>query len=328
MKLSSVATVALLSGVSLAVPRGCEPPKTMTVYSTIHHTHTENAAAAASSSSSSNQDSRIDSWRGISNSGSSNSNFNSNSNFQANSNYQANSNAVNAALNKGALVNQYDIGSDGRQTVRSCPTGMTNYDCIEAVYDKSGVTVSVHMITITVTTNSKGEVSTATVTKGDRPQVTPMAKLVDINGNSGDQVVTVTTDVTATSTLTSTARDGKKITITKTHTHHTKLIATGKAAPNAKPTHKVHVGKDGRLEFEPKTIKAKAGDVVRFTFYPKNHSVTTCHEHDPCVENNVFDSGYKFTFIKNSTTFIEYPVTDENKPVFFFRYASLSPHLF
>jgi plastocyanin len=222
------------------------------------------------------------------------------------------------------MVTQYNAGNDGSQTVQACPTGQTNYDCMEAVYDHTGSLSTVHVINCAVTKDSNGAATTITVTKTDSPQITPAAKLdVDANGNGdssgSDEIVTDWVDVTTTSTSTSTALNGKKSTITETHTHSTMVIATTGSASNAKPTHKVAVGKDGQMQFQPATVSASAGDVVRFTFFPRNHSVTTCDKTDPCIENNGFDSGTKFTFISNSTTFIDYPVADSASATFFYR---------
>ena len=230
----------------------------------------------------------------------------------------------NASGPSGPMVTQYDAGADGRQTVRACPTGAKNYECIEAIYDKSGVIVTVHVISITITTNEKGESSTKTETRGDKAQITPEAKLsVDSNGDdknragvdAGTPDITLTTEIFVTETKTIA---GKQVVQTIVHTSVRRVqgtAATGTAA-NAKPTHKVKVGRDDK--FEPATLDAKPGDIVRFTFLPRNHSVTTCDAERPCVPNNQFDSGFKYTFIQNSTTFIDYPVGNDTKPLYFF----------
>jgi len=210
----------------------------------------------------------------------------------------------------GALSTKYDTGSDGKQTVRACPTGKDNFDCYVAIYAKSGSVEKAHVVNVAVSKNNKGEVRTVTVTKTDRPTITP-APSAKAGEKAGEKLVT---DVI---TETSTLKGGKKTTITRTKTHSNKLSGTG-SATNSKPTHKVAVGRDNRMEFEPKFIDAKAGDVVRFTFYPKNHSVTTNNLEEPCLENRAFDSGHKFTFIKNSTTSVDYKVANES-PVFFHR---------
>lgn len=48
-------------------------------------------------------------------------------------------------------------------------------------------------------------------------------------------------------------------------------------------THDVQVGPGGKLVYEPAYVHAKAGDVVRFHFNPKNHTVTQSTFDAPCT---------------------------------------------
>jgi plastocyanin len=209
------------------------------------------------------------------------------------------------------MVTAVDKGADGKQTVRACPTGQQNYDCFEAVYGSDGKMITVNVIQITVTVVN-GESITKTITKnGGAPQVTPgpEPKLNIVNGNVvADDVVTKVIDTTVTST-----KNGKTVLLTSTHTTVIRGTGTGSAS-NSKPTHHVKVGANHKMEFDPPTLKAKAGDVIRFNFFPKNHSVTACSAQDPCMENGAFDSGFKHTFIQNSTQAVYYTVENATSP--------------
>lgn len=58
----------------------------------------------------------------------------------------------------------------------------------------------------------------------------------------------------------------------------------------------VAVGKDGGLTYQPDDITASVGDIVRFTFYAKNHTVTQSAFDDPCMKlpnYKGFDSGFR-----------------------------------
>lgn len=45
----------------------------------------------------------------------------------------------------------------------------------------------------------------------------------------------------------------------------------------------VDVGRDGTLAFSPPAVYAAVGDIVTFTFWPKNHSVTQVTFSEPCA---------------------------------------------
>jgi plastocyanin len=93
-------------------------------------------------------------------------------------------------------------------------------------------------------------------------------------------------------------------------------MRTGSASS---PTHHVAVGMDGKMTFEPSFVKAVKGDTVRFRFFPSNHTVTSSDFDTPCKKNGDFDSGFKPTFVKNSTMFTDYQVKDDGKPSWFHR---------
>jgi plastocyanin len=57
--------------------------------------------------------------------------------------------------------------------------------------------------------------------------------------------------------------------------------------------HEVIVGGPGKLKFDPENLDATIGDVVRFTFQQKNHSVTQSTLGSPCSPLSLgFDSGF------------------------------------
>ncbi|EJD54685.1 hypothetical protein AURDEDRAFT_179782 [Auricularia subglabra TFB-10046 SS5] len=45
----------------------------------------------------------------------------------------------------------------------------------------------------------------------------------------------------------------------------------------------VEVGRDGTLAFSPPAVNADVGDIVTFTFWPKNHTVTQVTFSEPCT---------------------------------------------
>ncbi|RDL41156.1 uncharacterized protein BP5553_01135 [Venustampulla echinocandica] len=57
-------------------------------------------------------------------------------------------------------------------------------------------------------------------------------------------------------------------------------------------THQVMVGPAGNLSFEPSTIDATVGDLVKFTFLAINHTLTQSSLSNPCKENGSFDTGF------------------------------------
>jgi plastocyanin len=46
--------------------------------------------------------------------------------------------------------------------------------------------------------------------------------------------------------------------------------------------HKITVGANGQLAYNPPNITAAIGDTVTFEFHPKNHTVTQSSFNDPC----------------------------------------------
>jgi plastocyanin len=46
-------------------------------------------------------------------------------------------------------------------------------------------------------------------------------------------------------------------------------------------THDVSVGKDG-LKMDPDNIQAEVGDIINFSFYPRNHSIAQASYETPC----------------------------------------------
>ncbi|KAI0089411.1 Cupredoxin [Irpex rosettiformis] len=77
-----------------------------------------------------------------------------------------------------------------------------------------------------------------------------------------------------------------------------KALAVGAAlnanASSAPVYHDVSVGgQDGSLVYTPSSVIAKKGDIVRFTFNPKNHSVTQSSFDEPCTKiQGAIDSGF------------------------------------
>ncbi|KAL7268894.1 hypothetical protein RUND412_008463 [Rhizina undulata] len=66
--------------------------------------------------------------------------------------------------------------------------------------------------------------------------------------------------------------------------------ATSSAASGA-VTHVVSVAK-ANFQFTPNTINASIGDIIRFEFYPVNHSVVRMDYNSPCVPYGLVNPGY------------------------------------
>jgi plastocyanin len=208
-------------------------------------------------------------------------------------------------------ITVYDY-QDGIQTIHVCPTGQPNtfgqphsYDCIEATCNVKGDVISVVVINISITIID-GNPTTVTVTKTEAPSLTPSA---------------------LPSTYSSLDTSSTKFPI-GTGTGITYPKGTGTAVYPHEPTHHVSVGKSG-LKFSPPFVHAQTGDTVRFSFFPRNHTVTSSNLDTPCIPNGVFDSGFHPTWFQNSTQYIDYPVTNASESLFFFRYVlySTSPNL-
>jgi len=76
--------------------------------------------------------------------------------------------------------------------------------------------------------------------------------------------------------------------------------------------HEVQVGKDGKLTYWPEKVTAEVGDMVQFTFHPKNHTVTQSDFEHPCLPINQFVSNV--TGIKSG--FMPVAAGAQNLPVF------------
>lgn len=81
---------------------------------------------------------------------------------------------------------------------------------------------------------------------------------------------------------------------------------------------KVTVGADSQLAFSPDNIDALPGEVIRFSFNPKNHSVVQSSFDDPChYLNDGFSSGFIPTEYSPSGVYFDVVVKDK-KPVWFY----------
>lgn len=67
----------------------------------------------------------------------------------------------------------------------------------------------------------------------------------------------------------------------------------------------IKVGVGALNAYDPNNITAEVGDIVTFTFNPKNHTVTQGSFKDPCISNGGFDTGLWvfFFWVPWSTSF-------------------------
>jgi len=76
--------------------------------------------------------------------------------------------------------------------------------------------------------------------------------------------------------------------------------------------HKVDVGKDGKLAYWPEKLTVAPGEMVQFTFFPKNHTVTQSDFDHPCVPISQITPNV--TGIRSG--FMPVAAGDANQPVF------------
>ncbi|KAF8873887.1 hypothetical protein BD779DRAFT_1678998 [Infundibulicybe gibba] len=83
-------------------------------------------------------------------------------------------------------------------------------------------------------------------------------------------------------------------------------------------TYDVRVGPDGQFVFQPEFVKAAAGDVVNFSFLPKNHTVTQSSFERPCSPAaGGINSG--FMPVAAGATSPTFKVTvNDTKPLYFY----------
>ncbi|KIY69999.1 Cupredoxin [Cylindrobasidium torrendii FP15055 ss-10] len=66
----------------------------------------------------------------------------------------------------------------------------------------------------------------------------------------------------------------------------------------------VKVGGPGVLKFDPETVEANVGDVIRFEFHQKNHTVTQSSLASPCL---FMDGGFDSGFVPVADNITEFP---------------------
>ncbi|KAF2874411.1 hypothetical protein BDV95DRAFT_332171 [Massariosphaeria phaeospora] len=101
--------------------------------------------------------------------------------------------------------------------------------------------------------------------------------------------------------------------------------ATPTSSAAAHQTHIVNVGKPVH-KFSPDSIRAEAGDIIEFVFFPPNHSVARAEFKDPCVPYELYDKINKVGFFSgfqiNTEQTVEPPKwrlpINDTKTVFFY----------
>ncbi|KAG9239736.1 hypothetical protein BJ875DRAFT_1523 [Amylocarpus encephaloides] len=229
-----------------------------------------------------------------------------------------------------ASITEYAYGG-GKQTIYVCPPVQSaSYDCTEAVYDSEGKVITVVVINITVKIEY-GEPTSVTITKPEKPTYTPIplpsVYSTVVNSTNVAPYPIPPTSIPSTTSVGYSQKpyyplpSGTGLTsyLTNPPTAYSTVpytTSTGTASPHY-PTHHVHVGQNG-YHFYPPYVKAEPGDTVRFTFYPKNHTVTTCDFEEPCSWNGKYDSGYTPTWYKNSTAYVDFRVRNVSEPLWFY----------
>ncbi|MCJ1404077.1 hypothetical protein MMC11_007302 [Xylographa trunciseda] len=99
------------------------------------------------------------------------------------------------------------------------------------------------------------------------------------------------------------------------------LLSLGLASALAQnTTHRVTVGADGKLAYNPTTVFANTGDLVQFEFYPSNHSVTQSNPNTPCVPLSTgFFSGFIYEANGSATAATTFVLTiNSTQPLYFY----------
>jgi len=93
------------------------------------------------------------------------------------------------------------------------------------------------------------------------------------------------------------------------------------SSPPTKKTHMVQVGPGGEIKYSPDNIQADVGDIVRFQFLTKNHTVTQSSFDNPCTNANTgVDSGFR-PVSPNANATLPMPfdiVVKDDKPIWFY----------
>lgn len=96
----------------------------------------------------------------------------------------------------------------------------------------------------------------------------------------------------------------------------TSLLQT--IAAQSPKSHKVTVGGGGSLSFSPNHLRADPGDIVEFTFFAKNHTLTSSSFGDPCKARGGFDSGFSHFNPQNRSDDKLIYVVQHSDPQWFF----------
>ena len=129
------------------------------------------------------------------------------------------------------------------------------------------------------------------------------AIVIWINEGAGAEASTVHEQMTVTQTIT--VEKGGKATEVPALDGTTTIEAgaTG-VVENMGATHSVDVGGEQGLSFFPQEVEAKVGDMIIFTFYAQNHTVTQSSFDKPC---SLLEGGMDSGFIPNPDNSIDPP---------------------
>ncbi|KAF5875720.1 uncharacterized protein Bfra_011483 [Botrytis fragariae] len=123
--------------------------------------------------------------------------------------------------------------------------------------------------------------------------------------------------------------DGFHVTNTVTVTDNitytpTPPIQTTTTSPHSTETdnsygeiHHVTVGDKGLNVYSPNQINAKVGDIIRFKFLARNHTVTQSNFNTPCNFNGGFDTSFNQFNPTNATNITRDFIVNTNKPIWF-----------
>lgn len=205
-------------------------------------------------------------------------------------------------------------GSGGYQTDPPFPTTRAGYPVIsDYITTAQG----------TVTSVKYDDASKSTVWVYPIP--TDKTKHCTVASYDGDVINVNIVDITIIiidghrTTSTSTASDSVTYTPTPppTKSRTTPPYSTGTGSTYGE-IHHVTVGAKGQNLYYPNQVNANLGDIIRFNFLAKNHTVTQSDFNTPCTYNGGFDTGFnQFNPDNQTNSIVKDFVVTTTKPTWF-----------
>jgi plastocyanin len=217
--------------------------------------------------------------------------------YPTGSNHDASAPPASVTTSAGMVTSiSYEEGPGSRSSVWVYPTGNGHKEATCSVY-VDNVIIQIIVVDINVQIIN-GTPQTVTVTKSESP---------------------ITTDGTTTLIPpTSIPFPPGTITTTPPYKQNTTTYSSGPTGTSTPKVHYVTVGARGKNLYEPNQLDANVGDIIRFNFLARNHTVTQSNFATPCEFNGGFDTGFNQFNPTNATGVSRDFIVDTTKPTWFF----------